>query len=68
MVDAKDVMNLRRETGAGVNDCKKALAEAGGDADAAKDLLRKWGGKIAEKKSARETSSSTWACSSRVDQ
>ena len=39
MVDAKDVMKLRAETGAGVNDCKKALAEAGGDAGKAKDLL-----------------------------
>jgi len=57
MVDAKDVMKLRTSTGAGVNDCKKALTEAGGDFDKAIDLLRKWGGKIAQKKSSRATSS-----------
>ena len=57
MVDAKDVMKLRTTTGAGVNDCKKALTEAEGDFDKAIDLLRKWGGKIAAKKSSRETSS-----------
>ncbi|MFH0945279.1 MAG: translation elongation factor Ts [Planctomycetota bacterium] len=56
MVDAKDVMKLRKSTGAGVNDCKKALTEADGNFDAATDLIRKWGGKIAEKKSSRETS------------
>jgi len=57
MVDAKDVMKLRSDTGAGVNDCKKALTEAEGDIEKAKDLLRKRGMKIAEKKSGRETSS-----------
>lgn len=56
MVDAKTVMQLRTETGAGVNDCKKALTEADGNLDKAKDLLRKWGSKIAEKKATRETS------------
>ena len=56
MVDAKDVMKLRKSTGAGVNDCKKALTEANGDFDGATDLIRKWGGKIAAKKSSRETS------------
>jgi len=61
MVDAKDVMKLRAETGAGVNDCKKALTE-GGDFDKAKDLLRKWGGKIAEKKAGRETTSGLIGC------
>jgi elongation factor Ts len=61
MVDAKDVMRLRAETGAGVNDCKKALAE-GGDFEKAKDLLRKWGGKIAEKKAGRETKAGVISC------
>ena len=56
MVDAKSVMQLRKDTGAGVNDCKKALTESGGDTEKAKDLLRKWGGKVAEKKMDRETS------------
>lgn len=57
MVDAKDVMKLRSTTGAGVNDCKSALTESGGDLEKAKDLLRKRGMKIAEKKSSRATSS-----------
>ncbi|MBL8766950.1 MAG: translation elongation factor Ts, partial [Planctomycetes bacterium] len=56
-IDAKDVMRLRQETGAGVNDCKKALGETNGDFEKAKDLLRKWGSKIAEKKATRATSS-----------
>lgn len=60
--DAKDVMRLRTETGAGVNDCKKALTEAAGNFDKAKDLLRMWGGKIAEKKAARATSSGLVGC------
>lgn len=57
MVDAKLVMQLRNETGAGVNDCKKALTEANGDSEKAKELLRKWGSKIAEKKAGRGTTS-----------
>ncbi|MBI4878518.1 MAG: elongation factor Ts [Planctomycetes bacterium] len=62
MIDAKDVMNLRQTTGAGVNDCKKALTEAAGDFEKAKELLRKWGGKIALKKATRETSSGLVGC------
>lgn len=62
MVDAKDVMRLRSTTGAGVNDCKKALTEAEGDFDKAIDLLRTWGGKIAEKKASRETAAGLVAC------
>ncbi len=62
MADAKDVMKLRAETGAGVNDCKKALDESGGDMEKAKDWLRKQGGKIAEKKATRATGSGLIAC------
>ncbi|MAH66086.1 MAG: translation elongation factor Ts [Phycisphaerae bacterium] len=39
-VSAKDVMALRRKTGLGMMDCKKALIAAGGDADAAEAALR----------------------------
>ncbi|MEC8320204.1 MAG: translation elongation factor Ts [Planctomycetota bacterium] len=39
-VNAKDVMALRRKTGLGMMDCKKALIEAGGDAAAAEEALR----------------------------
>ncbi len=62
MADAKDVMKLRAETGAGVNDCKKALDDSGGDIEKAKELLRKQGMKIAEKKAGRSMGSGLIAC------
>lgn len=40
-INAKDVMTLRASTGMGMMDCKKALAEAGGDIVAAEEWLRK---------------------------
>ena len=40
---AKDVQALRKITGAGMMDAKRALAETGGDMDRAKDLLREQG-------------------------
>ena len=40
-VNAKDVMTLRARTGLGMMDCKKALAESGGDLEAAEATLRK---------------------------
>ena len=52
-VDAKTVMKLRAMTGGGMMDCKKALIEAGGDIEKAKDLLRAKGLKDAAKKSGR---------------
>ena len=50
---ADQVMELRNETGAGIMDCKRALMEAKGDLQVAKDLLRKKGFEIAKKKSDR---------------
>jgi elongation factor Ts len=40
-ISAKDVMALRAKTGLGMMDCKKALAETGGNMDEAEDFLRK---------------------------
>jgi elongation factor Ts len=40
-ISAKDVMALRNRTGLAMMECKKALAEAGGDVDQAEDYLRK---------------------------
>lgn len=40
-ITAKDVMALRQRTGLGMMDCKAALEETGGDAEAAVELLRK---------------------------
>jgi elongation factor Ts len=53
-VSAKDVAALRKATGAGMMDCKKALAESDGDMDAAKDWLRKKGLAGATKRAGRE--------------
>ena len=53
---AKEVMALRGITGAGMMDCKAALIETGGDAEAAKDLLRVKGAADAAKRSDRVAS------------
>ncbi len=53
-ISAKDVMKLRQVSGAGMMDCKKALAESGGNFDEAMDYLRKKGLKTAEKRADRE--------------
>ncbi len=55
-ITAADVNKLRTITGAGMMDCKKALVEANGDFDAAIDLLRKKGQKVAANRSDREAS------------
>ena len=52
-ITAASVKELREKTGAGMMDAKKALEEAGGDMDAAVDLLRKKGMAKADKKSSR---------------
>lgn len=54
-ITAKDVAILRRETGAGMMDCKKALEASGGDIELAKDNLRKNGQKLSAKRADRET-------------
>ena len=53
-IKAADVAKLRKQTGAGMMDCKKALVEANGDFDAAIDVLRKKGQKVAAKRADRE--------------
>ena len=52
-INAKDVAELRRRTGAGMMDCKKALAESGGDFDKATEWLRAHGAARAEKRAER---------------
>lgn len=49
-ISASEVAELRKQTGAGLMDCKKALQESGGDYEGALDYLRKKGQKIAEKR------------------
>jgi elongation factor Ts len=53
-ISAKDVAKLRRETGAGMMDCKKALTDATGDFDKARTLLRELGLADAAKRKGRE--------------
>lgn len=52
-ISAKEVNELRKKTGAGMMDCKKALEEANGNFDDAVDNLRKKGQKIAAKREDR---------------
>lgn len=58
-VSAKQVAELRKETGAGMMDVKKALIEAGGDKDQAKEILMVKGLADAKKREGRETSTGT---------
>lgn len=53
-ITAAEVNELRKKTGAGMMDCKKALVEANGDFEQAIDLLRKKGQKIAANRGDRD--------------
>ncbi|MGB0430826.1 MAG: translation elongation factor Ts [Bacteroidia bacterium] len=54
-ITASQVNELRKATGAGMMDCKKALQENDGDMQAAIDYLRKKGQKISDKRADRES-------------
>lgn len=53
-ITAQQVNELRKATGAGMMDCKKALVESDGDMEKAIDILRKKGQKIAAKRADRD--------------
>ncbi len=55
-ITAAEVNKLRKITGAGMMDCKKALVEADGDFDKAIEFLRKQGQKVAAKRADRDSS------------
>jgi elongation factor Ts len=55
-ITAAEVNKLRKQTGAGMMDCKKALTETNGDFEAAIDVLRKKGQKVAAKRGENEAS------------
>ena len=55
-ITAADVSKLRKTTGAGMMDCKKALEEADGNFDKAIEIIRKKGQAIANKRADREAS------------
>ena len=54
-ISANAVADLRKQTGAGLMDCKKALQESNGDYEGALEYLRKKGQKVAEKVADRDT-------------
>lgn len=54
-ITAAEVNKLRKSTGAGMMDCKKALVEAEGDFEKAIEILRKKGQKVAAKRADRES-------------
>lgn len=58
-IKAADVSKLRKTTGAGMMDCKKALQEAEGDFDKAIEIIRKKGMAVANKRADREASEGT---------
>ena len=55
-ITASEVNNLRKTTGAGMMDCKKALVEADGHFEKAIEILRKKGQKVAAKRADRDSS------------
>lgn len=55
-ITAAEVNKLRKQTGAGMMDCKKALTEANGDFDKATEIIREKGIAVANKRSDREAS------------
>ncbi|HEY9184620.1 MAG TPA: translation elongation factor Ts [Salegentibacter sp.] len=54
-ITAAEVNKLRKATGAGMMDCKKALVETDGDFDKAIEVLRKKGQKVAAKRADRDS-------------
>ena len=55
-ITASEVNKLRKTTGAGMMDCKKALVEAEGDFEKAVENLRKKGQKVAANRADRDSS------------
>jgi len=53
-ITAQQVNELRKNTGAGMMDCKNALVETEGDMEKAIDVLRKKGQKVAAKRADRD--------------
>jgi len=62
MSDINQIKQLREETEVSISECKKALEEAGGDFEKAKEILRKWGKELAQKKKTRETNQGIIDC------
>lgn len=61
-ITAADVNTLRKQTGAGIMDCKNALNEANGDFEKAVEILRKKGQKVAANRSDRDSKEGVVIC------
>lgn len=61
-VTLADITKLRKMTGAGMMDCKKALQEANNDIDGAIEIIRQKGQAVAAKRSDREASEGAVVC------
>jgi elongation factor Ts len=66
-ISAAMVMDLRKMSGQGMMDCKRALQEANGDIEQAMDILRKKGLATLAKRAERETSEGLVVCKSSDD-
>ena len=66
-ISASTVMKLRKMSGQGMMDCKKALTESKGDFEKAIDLLRKKGLSTLSKRAERETSEGLVVCRTAPD-
>ena len=66
-ISAARVMELRKMSGQGMMDCKKALQETNGDVEQAMDLLRKKGLATLAKRAGRDTSEGLVVCKSSED-
>lgn len=54
MIPIEQIKQLRKETEVSVSECQKALKEAKGNIEKAKEILKKWGKETARKKAERE--------------
>ena len=61
-ISTESIKCLREQTAAGIMECKRALEQAGGDLNAAADILRERGHAIAKKKEAREATQGLIEC------
>jgi len=61
-MNTEDIAKLRKETGAGVMECRQALLDSRGDYEKAKEFLAQSAGAIAKKKAERATNSGLIEC------
>jgi len=54
MISIDQIKKLREETQVSISECKKALTDANGDFQKAKDILKEWGKDLVKKKTERE--------------